>query len=110
MNQRVKVQIVTPVQKDAESIEDTILEIESKLSPELLIEFIICKDGSTDGTQDVLARLSRRLPMKLIMSDERKGYSRAVIDGFKAADVLYILSVDSDGQCDPKDFWRFWKL
>ena len=42
------------------------------------------------------------------MSDERKGYSRAVREGMTMLEADWILCVDSDGQCDPKDFWKFW--
>jgi dolichol-phosphate mannosyltransferase len=44
------------------------------------------------------------------MSGERKGYSRAVIDGMKSLEAEYLLCLDSDGQCDPKDFGKFWDV
>ena len=40
----------------------------------------------------------------------RKGYSRAVIDGFRATDSDWVACIDSDGQCDPRDFPQFAKL
>jgi dolichol-phosphate mannosyltransferase len=46
--------------------------------------------------------------MNLSLSDARKGYSRAVRDGMQALQAPYLLCLDSDGQCDPKDFWKFW--
>jgi glycosyltransferase involved in cell wall biosynthesis len=101
-------QILLPVHNEAESIADTIREIYAEISPRVAMQFIICEDGSRDNTQDVLKRLSREIPMKLILSRERKGYSRAVTDGMRAMDARYLLCLDSDGQCDPKDFWKFW--
>jgi glycosyltransferase involved in cell wall biosynthesis len=47
--------------------------------------------------------------MKLVLSPERKGYTRAVRDGMEASSAPFLLCLDSDGQCDPKDFWRFWE-
>jgi dolichol-phosphate mannosyltransferase len=44
------------------------------------------------------------------MSDERKGYSRAVLDGMKSLEAEYLLVLDSDGQCDPRDFAKFWEV
>jgi len=79
------------------------------LSPQIALRFIICEDGSRDGTKEVLARLSKGFPIKLLSSDESKGYSRAVIDGMKSLDADYLLCLDSDGQCDPKDFGKFWE-
>jgi glycosyltransferase involved in cell wall biosynthesis len=73
------------------------------------MQFIICEDGSVDNTKEVLARLEREMPMKLLIANERKGYSRAVRDGMEAQEAPYLLCLDSDGQCDPKDFWQFWE-
>ncbi len=108
MEPRPDVQVLLPVHNEAESIEGTVREIYEEFSARLKIEFIICEDGSRDNTQEVLTALSKGIPMKLIMSKERKGYSRAVRDGMEAMDAPYLLCVDSDGQCDPKDFWKLW--
>lgn len=72
------------------------------------MQLIVCEDGSQDNTKEVLRALSQQIPMKLILSKQRKGYSRAVIDGMRVMDAPYLLCLDSDGQCDPKDFWKFW--
>lgn len=110
MQEKVEVQVLLPVHNEAESIEGTIREIYSELSQKIKIEFIICEDGSIDDTKQILTNLSKDIPMKLIMSDERKGYSRAVRDGMCALDAPFLLCLDSDGQCDPKDFWQFWEI
>ncbi len=92
MNQKQnpEVQIVMPVYNEQECIASVIMEIYDELSPRVPIEFIVCEDGSQDRTKEVLKQLSQKVPMKLIMSDERKGYSRAVIDGFRAATSAYL--------------------
>ena len=99
-----------PVHNEAESIEGTIREIYEELCPLVALRFIVCEDGSADNTKEVLLRLSKMFPIKLIMSDERKGYSRAVLDGMKSLEAEYLLVLDSDGQCDPKDFGKFWEV
>jgi dolichol-phosphate mannosyltransferase len=104
-----QLEILLPVHNEAESIEATIREIYGQLSSRCKIQFIICEDGSKDNTQEVLTSLSQTIPMKLILSRERKGYSRAVRDGMRVLEAKYLLCLDSDGQCDPKDFWRFWE-
>lgn len=109
MENKAELQIILPVHNEAESIEATVKEIYDELSRKVRIEFIICEDGSRDNTQEVLTGLSKKYPMKLIMSKERKGYSKAVQDGMLAMDSPYLLCLDSDGQCDPKDFWKFWQ-
>ena len=102
-------EVLLPVHNEAESIEGTVREIYEVVSPQVALRFIICEDGSVDGTKKVVMRLRESLPLKLIMSDERKGYSRAVIDGMKSLEADYLLCLDSDGQCDPRDFGKFWE-
>lgn len=99
-----------PLHNEAESIENTIRELYEELRASVSLEFIICEDGSRDNTKEVLARLSRQFPMQLLMSNARKGYSRAVREGMQRTTADYLLCLDGDGQCDPKDFGRFWAV
>jgi glycosyltransferase involved in cell wall biosynthesis len=105
-----ELEILLPVHNEADSIAATVREIYDVLSPQVSLRFIICEDGSKDNTKEILRELSKSLPMNLILSDERKGYSKAVKDGMRALEAPYLLCLDSDGQCDPKDFERFWKV
>lgn len=105
-----ELELLLPVYNEAGSIENTIREIYNELSPQVQLRFLICEDGSADDTREVLRRLSESMPMKLILSVERKGYSRALKDGMKALEAPYLLCLDSDGQCDPKDFAKFWSV
>ena len=103
-----EVEILLPVHNEAESIEATIREIYNALSPRLSVRFIVCEDGSKDNTKDILRNLALEIPMKLNLSDARKGYSKAVREGMLMLEADYLLCLDSDGQCDPVDFWAFW--
>ena len=102
------VEIFLPVYNEAESIEATIRELYNEFSSKLRVGFIICEDGSRDNTKEILRRLAEELPIRLNLSEQRRGYSRAVKDGMLMLQAKYLLCLDSDGQCDPKDFWRFW--
>jgi dolichol-phosphate mannosyltransferase len=102
-------QVLLPIHNEAESIEATIEEIFAQISPVVPMQFLLCEDGSKDNTKEVLRQIAQRVPAKLLLSDERKGYSRAVRDGMLAAEAPYLLCLDSDGQCDPKDFRQFWE-
>jgi dolichol-phosphate mannosyltransferase len=103
-----ELEVLLPIHNEADSIEGTVRELYDKLSPQVPLRFLICEDGSVDNTKEILCRLSEAIPMRLILSKERKGYSRAVKDGMKALEAPYLLCLDSDGQCDPKDFAKFW--
>jgi dolichol-phosphate mannosyltransferase len=106
---RPELEILLPVHNEGESIEATIRNIYEELSPTAGLGFIICEDGSKDNSKEVLTRLAQELPMRLNLSDARKGYSLAVREGMAIVEADYLLCLDSDGQCDPKDFINFWK-
>lgn len=106
---RPDIQIVMPAHNEADCVASVITEIYRELTPHLRVEFIVCEDGSTDGTKEILRDLSQSIPMRLIMDEKRKGYSRAIIDGLKASTADFVLCLESDGQYSPRDFWQFYR-
>jgi len=70
------------------------------------VRFVIAEDGSTDDTCDVVRAVAEEMPVRLLSFPERKGYSRAVVDGLRATTANVVCFVDSDGQCDPADLPR----
>lgn len=109
MFQDPELEVLLPVHNEADIIELVTREIYGEISPNVAMQFIVCEDGSTDNIKEVLARLEDELPMKVIIGTERKGYSRAVREGMQALSAPYLLCLDADGQCNPADFWNFWK-
>ncbi len=104
----VELEVLLPVHNEAATIEKVIAEIYEEISSHASMRFIVAEDGSTDNTKEILACLSLRYPMEIISDKKRKGYSRSLIDGIKKAEAPWILCLDADGQCDPKDFLKFW--
>ena len=106
------IDIVSPVHNEGASIAATLREFHQVVMVEggQSIRFVICEDGSSDNSVAVLRELSATLPLHLITGPERKGYSRAVIDGFRATTSELVGFIDSDGQCDPHDFLRLLAL
>lgn len=104
----IELEVLLPVHNEAGSIEATIREIWKELSPQVNFGFIVCEDGSRDDTKDILRRLATELPLRLNLSSERKGYAQAVSEGMQMVEAPWLLCLDSDGQCDPADFRRFW--
>ncbi len=103
-------EILMPVHNEGDAIESNLREIYSEISPRVPFRFIICEDGSDDNTKEILSKLLKNLPITLLTGDERKGYSLAVKEGMKSLESPFLLCLDSDGQCDPRDFWKFWQL
>lgn len=104
------VEILLPVHNEEAGIENVIREIYNTISKKINCQFIICEDGSRDNSREIITKLSEEIPMKLFLSVARKGYSQAVKDGMKGLSAPFLLCLDSDGQCNPDDFWNFWEI
>jgi glycosyltransferase involved in cell wall biosynthesis len=105
-----EVAVLLPVYNEFDIIERVVLEIYDVIGSRMPLEIVISEDGSTDGTKDVIRRLSEIYPLKAILSPMRKGYARGIIDGLNFVESSYVLVTDSDGQHDPRDFWKLWEL
>jgi dolichol-phosphate mannosyltransferase len=110
-----KIAIVMPVYNEGSSIEKTILEINEDLMGRLPnAKILIFEDGSRDNTKEVLSSLANRFHwVRPYTNHHRKGYPKAVKDAFKSIDeneFEYVLFLDSDGQYDPKDFFKLLKI
>jgi dolichol-phosphate mannosyltransferase len=109
MSKHIELEIVLPAHNERLSIEGTLKEIHSAITSKLPSHIIVCEDGSSDGTPELVRELASELPVSLRSSSERKGYSRAVKEGLFGTEAPWVLCLDSDGQCDPRDFWKFWE-
>lgn len=100
-----KISIVMPVHNEATSIGEVLRGFHAEIASPLRTNILVCEDGSTDGTQEVLRQLAEQLPMKIMSDRSRLGYSGGVARGLRLANTDVIFFSDSDGQYDPKDFW-----
>ncbi len=106
----VELSVVLPVYNEASIIENVVTsfyrEIVSKFRSS---ELLVAEDGSNDGTKAILLKLSRNLPkMRLVMGEQKKGYLLAARHALLLSRGKIVLFSDSDGQHDPKDFWRLY--
>jgi dolichol-phosphate mannosyltransferase len=104
----VSVDVLMPAHNEGDSIGGTLLEFDEVVRIEhgVDVHFVVSEDGSMDDTCDVVRGLADRVPVRLLSSPERKGYSKAVVDGLRATSAPLVCFVDSDGQCDPDDLTR----
>src|SRR5437016_172918 len=95
--------IVLPVFNEAETIIDTLREINAKIATKINCSIYVFEDGSTDGTKELLLKAQVEMPVNVISSPERKGYPRAVKEAMLYTSSDNILFMDSDGQYEPND-------
>jgi glycosyltransferase involved in cell wall biosynthesis len=101
------ISVVFPVHDESFIVEFTVRNYVAELQGRIQdLEVIVAEDGSTDDTKVVLERLAGELSIQLHMTDERKGYQRAVIDAVAHATKPWVFIVDSDYQFAAIDFWR----
>jgi len=102
--------IILPVYNERKSISIVLREWHQILKKNnIIFNFVISEDGSTDGTKEILQKLKKKYPLYLNQKNNRRGYSQALIDGILTSKSRYILCIDSDGQCSPGDFPKFWR-
>jgi len=102
--------VVIPVYNEEEVIDRVILGFYGQVIKKYPnSKLIVAEDGSNDGTKEALLKLNKKIPMKLVMGEERKGYLRAVRDALLLANTDLVFFSDSDNTHDPKDFWKLFK-
>jgi len=101
MEKNIYLSVVVPVYNEEGAVANLYKEIlatcEKINQP---FEIIFVNDGSSDKTVEVLKNLS---PIKIINLRRNFGQTAAMDAGFKAAQGLYIATLDGDGQNDPAD-------
>jgi dolichol-phosphate mannosyltransferase len=102
--------IILPVHNEVDLLARVLAEWDASLRkiPGLHHVFIICEDGSTDGTKELLIELERQYPVLNNSVTWRRGYGQAVRDGIGLSETDYILCVDSDGQIGPDQVNEVW--
>ena len=103
-------QILMPVHNEAKNIRKQILKIDKVLKKKIRFSFLICEDGSEDATLKILNLLKKKFKIHVISKKKKQGYSKAVMSGIRKAKADYLLIMDSDGQCDPREIFKFWNV
>jgi glycosyltransferase involved in cell wall biosynthesis len=107
---KAEIAVLMPIHNEAETIGESVTEFCNVISPKTPLELVLSEDGSTDNTKNVIEKLSETIPLKAILSTSRKGYAGGIKNGLKLVKANYVLITDSDGQQDPRDFWKLWNL
>lgn len=104
------VSLVLPVYNEADNIERVIRSFYDEVGKRVSLQIVVAEDGSTDGTKEILNKLSQEIPMVLISGKERLGYTGGLKRGLQEATGDYVLFCDSDGQYFPSDFFGMFRM
>ena len=97
------VSVVVPVRNEAGNIAPLAAEIAAALGAQRAFEVVYVNDGSSDGTGAELQRLKAQYPwLRQVRHKQSCGQSAAVRSGVQAARGAIIVTLDGDGQNDPK--------
>jgi len=99
--------IVLPCYNEEENIEPLVKTIARVLAPCTTYQIIAVNDGSLDKTLEILQKLSRKYPLRLLEHETNRGLAAALQTGLSEAIKLsskedFIVTMDSDNTHNPK--------
>ena len=96
--------IVIPVYNEAGNVQPLLEEISRAVAGRDVCEIIVVDDGSDDDTPAVLHRTRAGCALLRVLRHQRCcGQSSALLSGVRAARAPWIVTLDGDGQNDPRD-------
>jgi glycosyltransferase involved in cell wall biosynthesis len=97
------VAVIVPVRNEAGNIAPLVAEIAAALDGHWPFEVVYVNDGSTDATDAELKALMAQHPwLRRVRHKQSCGQSAAVRSGVAAARAPLIVTLDGDGQNDPR--------
>ncbi|MBI4551943.1 MAG: glycosyltransferase family 2 protein [Candidatus Latescibacteria bacterium] len=94
--------IVIPAFNEADGLVQVLGELAHAVDDRCL-EVLVVDDGSTDGTGTTAEGFTGSLPVRVIHHPVNRGYGAALKTGIRAALGEIVVTMDADGQHDPRD-------
>jgi len=104
--------IIIPIFNEEENIENLIFEIINNITKEEKINFeiIVVNDSSTDKSLEILEEISKKIEIIVVNNDKNVGQSYSILNGVLSSKFDTIVTLDGDGQNDPKDIYKLVKI
>jgi len=93
--------IIVPTYKEKDNIATLVERISKNLS-NISYELVIIDDNSADGSEELVAGLSQKYPVKIIVRKNKRGLASAVVDGIAGVDSANVIVMDADLQHPPE--------
>ena len=100
--------IVIPIYNETDNIDLLISEILNSIDFVNNYEIVFVDDSSTDGSAKKISKYLTKKNIKLIRNKINKGQSYSIFIGIKNSSSNIIVTIDGDGQNDPKDIKKLY--
>lgn len=98
----MKLSVVMPVYNERATLRDAVTRV---LAVPLDVELICIDDGSSDGSQEILAELQLHHPqMRILLQPRNLGKGAALRRGIQEASGNFVIIQDADLEYDPADY------
>ena len=104
------ISIIIPVLNEENNITYLLEELTLNLRNKINFEILVVDDGSTDNTvKNTLNLLKASQNISLLVHKKNYGQSASLLTGITNAKYEHIVTIDGDGQNDPKDILKLVK-
>lgn len=107
----INISIIIPMYNEEDNVEHLLQEIQETLHSRVNYEIIVVDDGSTDNTYQKLKALQPKIPELVVIRHAKNvGQSVALVSAAKCARNEWLVTLDGDGQNNPKDILKLYAI